>query len=80
MLSSLGSEDQLRGRPDNVAQIAFWSKGYAEEAYGAAKRLGLLKPRPTTGPLPTASDPEDILLANAGLEDYARLLAAEEER
>jgi len=80
VLSSLASEDQLRGRPDNVVQLAFWSKAYAEEAYGAAKRLGLLKPRRPSGQLPTASDPEDILLANAGLEEYARLLAAEEER
>lgn len=80
VLFSLGPEDQLRGRPDNVGQLAFWNKGYAEEAYGAAKRLGLLKPRPASGPLPTASDPEDILFANAGLEEYARLLAAEEER
>jgi hypothetical protein len=80
VLFSLSSEEGLRGRPDKVGQLAFWSKGYAEEAYGAAKRLGLLKPQTASGPLPTASDAEDILLANAGLEDYARLLAAEEER
>ena len=64
-------------RQDNVTQLAQWSANYANGCYAIARSSGILLPASPTGPLPQA-DPEDVELANAGLEGYAETLAAEE--
>lgn len=79
VLYALAREDESRGRPENIAYLANWSKGYALQVYEWAKRLGLLRPRVASGPLPGEGDEEDRSLAEAGLVDYARLLAREDE-
>lgn len=79
VLFSLISGKRLRGRRDNIVHLAYWSKTYAVKVYDLTKRLGLLQPMAPPGPLPEASDEEDLLLAEAGLDDYRQLLEEEEE-
>lgn len=75
------TQPTLVGRKaQNAMLLAHWSRHYAVRVYDLSKRLGLLTAPPAPGLLPKAGDAEDLLLANAGLEDYARLLAVEEER
>lgn len=78
VLCSLTSGKRLRGRRDNITQLAYWSKGYAVKVYDLAKHIGLLQILPPPGPSQEASDEEDLLLAEVGLDDYRQLLATEE--
>lgn len=70
---SLG--DAFKGRPENVSILARWGQDYAAKVYDLAVRSGLLKPpqRPP-GDLSGRSPEEDLGLAEAGIEEYARLL------
>jgi len=64
-------------RRENVIQLAYWSANYASDCYAIARAKGLLRPANSLGPLP-AADPEDVELADAGLNDYAEMLSSEE--
>lgn len=70
--SAVTRGDQLRGRHENVVLLARWAVGYATKAFDASKRLGLLRPASAPGPIPDESDDDEILLANAGLDEFAR--------
>ena len=64
-------------RRENVIQLAYWSADYASGCYSIARAKGLLRTANSRGPLPVA-DPEDLELADAGLNDYAEMLSSEE--
>lgn len=74
----LSRDEQLRGGATNAVWLSYWSKEYAVSVYDISKRVGMLKATPLTGPLPKASDEQDILFAEAGAESYLELLAEEE--
>lgn len=80
VLFSISRGQELCGRLENVQVLARWSRGYAVNAYHLAKQLGFLKPTPPRGVVQSASDDEDLLLAEAGLEEYRRLLADNREK
>lgn len=75
---ALSQGDRFAGRWENIAQLAWWSRGYAAQIHDLAKRHGLLRVPPPPGPLPEASTDEDSLLAEAGLEHWRELLARDE--
>jgi hypothetical protein len=64
-------------RGENVVQLAHWSADYASSCYAMARAKGLLRPTSNRNPVPEA-DPEDVELADAGLNEYASTLTAEE--
>lgn len=77
VLWALNGRISIPIRPENLARLAQWSANYASGCYAIARDSGLLSPATAVGPLPEP-DPEDVELANAGMEDYAELLAGEE--
>ncbi len=79
VLSSLAVGEQLRGKRENVGQLAYWSKDYAVKVYHITKEIGLLQTPPHSGLLHQASDEEDFLLAEAGLDDYREFLLKDEK-
>jgi len=72
---ALSQGKEFAGPWQNVATLARWSQAYAGQVYDLSTRTGLLRPpaRPP-GTSPSRSTEEEVQLANAGLEDYARLL------
>lgn len=64
-------------RRENVIQLGYWSASYARGCYAIARAKGLVRPPGNRAPLPEA-DPEDVELADAGLNDYADMLSSEE--
>lgn len=76
-LQALISGNAISGRLQNIVQLAHWSKAYAGKAYHLAKVIGLLKPVSPERPI-TENDDEDLELAEAGLDDYSKLLLAED--
>lgn len=75
---ALSSPTRFPGPWENVAQLAVWSRDYAVRLYDLAKRHGLLKPSAPDGEIPKTSSEEDLLLADAGLEEYRQLLPPED--
>lgn len=73
---AISQADSFEGRWENVQTLAHWSRAYAAQARDLSVRHGILRlpPRPS-GDWPVQSTEEDLELADAGLEDYARLLA-----
>jgi hypothetical protein len=74
---ALGLGDRFKGRPENVATLARWSRDYAAKAYDVSVQSGLLRlvKRPPGDRAEGESD-VDLQLADAGLEEYVRLLQA----
>ena len=77
VLWTLNGRISIPVRPENVVQLAYWSENYASGGYDLARASGLIRPAPARVPVP-AADPEDVELANTGLDKYAELLAAED--
>ncbi len=77
-LTALENGRTTSPRLENVASLANWSKIFSVQAYHCAKTLGLLKTSPRRAPI-GRSDEEDTVLAEAGLDDYAELLAQEDQ-
>ncbi len=87
-----GPADNRRGRLENLVDLVRWSRGYAVSAYHLARQIGALSAAPAPGPIPeapeharhlrgpdrAASDEEDWLLAESGLDDYRRILASDD--
>jgi hypothetical protein len=71
------------GRPSavtegNLATLAHWSNDYAAQAYHLTKVIGLLNPKRPGGPI-GASENEDLVLAEAGLDSYAEMLREDDQ-
>jgi hypothetical protein len=78
-LQALSSGTAISCRLQNIVQLAHWSKAYAAKAYHLAKVMGLLKPVSSEHAI-TQNDAEDLALAEAGLDDYSKLLLAEDHQ
>ena len=79
IMSFLSRDEQLRAGAENARTLALWSKAYAVQVFHLSKQLGLLPAASARRPIPNASDEEDLLLANAGLAEYWKLLDHEED-
>jgi hypothetical protein len=77
-LTALANGRTTSGRLENVATLANWSKSYAARAYHLTKVIGLLKSAPPRGPV-GASEGEDMVLAEAGLESYVEMLRKDDQ-
>lgn len=77
-LTALSSGRPTSARLENVAALAHWSKSYAMHAYHLTKGLGLLRSTRATGTI-SASDEEDLVLAEAGLDSYAEALRQDDQ-
>jgi hypothetical protein len=77
-LTALSNGRPTPAKLDNVAALAHWSKGFAVQAYHLTKAIGLLK---ATRPAASIgrSDEEDLILAEAGLDSYAEMLAQDDQ-
>jgi len=72
-LTALSTGRATSAKLQNVAALAHWSKSYAVQANHLAKAAGLLKTSPSRGAA-DRSDEEDLVLAEAGLDNYVEAL------
>jgi hypothetical protein len=77
VLWALNGRISIPIRAENVVQLAYWSADYASGCYAMARAKGLLRSTNNRGPVPQ-SDAEDAELADAGLNEYASTLTAED--
>jgi len=77
-LTALASERSTSAKLDNIAALANWSRSYAVRAYHFTKALGLLKAAWPAAPV-GIDEEEDVLLAEAGLDSYAKALAQDDQ-
>lgn len=72
------ADGRHRGRMENARTLAYWSRGYAMQAYHSAKVLGLIRPAPATGAFVGGHDEQGVLLAEMGVNDYREMLDTED--
>ena len=72
-LTALAGGNATSARLENVVALANQSTRYAVKAYHLSKVIGLLKPALSCGPV-DQGDEEDLILAEAGLEEYVEML------
>jgi hypothetical protein len=72
-LTALADGNTTSARLENVVALANQSTRYAVKAYHLSKVIGLLKPASYVGPV-DQGDEEDLILAEAGLEEYVEML------
>ena len=78
-LSALAAGETAVVRLENLSILAHWSRAYATRAQHLAKLAGLLAPCPERV-FTCEEDQDERELAEAGIEDYAALLAVEDRR
>jgi hypothetical protein len=76
-LTALENGRKSAARLENTAALAHWSKRYAVQVYHFSKVLGLLETRRPAAPI-GSGDEEDEVLADAGLDSYTEMLAADD--
>jgi hypothetical protein len=78
-LSALESGRASSAKLENLVALAHWSRNYAVRAYHLTKSIGLLK-NTRHGTVADASEEEDLVLAEAGLDDYAETLTRDDQQ
>jgi hypothetical protein len=77
-LTALANGRKTSARLENATALAHWSRNYAIRVYHFTKALGLLKVAPGATPI-GSREAEDEILAESGLDSYAKALVEDDQ-